>query len=197
MSTILASLAPGDVSPALEQVVEGGRFLLNYVGTDNVPLHVLIVGRLLHVSVLDDGLDLLTLVAPAPEFPITRQMFMDQHAPLRDLMAAGEADFSRPVVSTQVWCQGQPASPHMHVYVRDVSDLAAAPGNFDSFQSEVPFVSGSVRVYVPGAMLACSADMFRVDMPVLDEAGITQEVFTRAYGLNASSVVRFVRRSVE
>ncbi|KAJ7603770.1 hypothetical protein DFH06DRAFT_1151648 [Mycena polygramma] len=202
MATILASLSTSEIVDGEEETDIDGRVLQIYLDTQHNPCRVLVLGMLLHVSSLDDGLDLITLVLPAEESPVARQMFRDQHALLEQLMDDGDSSVIRAVVSKQLWSQGSPDLPGIIIYVRvsrgtvlDVSDLSAvdASHEFAAFRPEVPAVRGSTGVLVKGALLACEVDMFRVDIPLFSPAGLPQAIFTRTYGLNAAKAVRFVK----
>ncbi|KAJ6486484.1 hypothetical protein C8R47DRAFT_1072425 [Mycena vitilis] len=147
---------------------------------------------------------LLALGAPGEDKPVTRDMFLEQHSTLHGLMIAGESVVLRSVVSNQVWCQGVAGSSDGIIYVRvsratvlDTSDLSSDSSDaaFASFNSEVPVTHGVLGVLVKGALLGCAVEMFRVDMPLQSARGIGQDVFTRAYALNAGRVVRFVRQT--
>ncbi|KAJ7165235.1 hypothetical protein C8R46DRAFT_1220359 [Mycena filopes] len=203
MSIILAALDLAVISAGPETVDKDGRHLALYVDPAGAPYKVLVVGRVLRLVEVDDGLKLLVLLPPALEAPTTRSMFSDQHVVLNHLLGVQPAKITRFIVDTQVWCQGTPDLYDGAIYVRissqtvfDIStpDASSSP-LFSTLASELPTVSNQLDPVALGSLVCCVVEMFRVDMPVLARDGSQQGVFSRAYGLNSSSVVRFTQSS--
>ncbi|KAJ6471306.1 hypothetical protein C8R47DRAFT_1297777 [Mycena vitilis] len=204
MTTILASLCADDILPGPADSDADGRHLMVYVDSERLPQHTLLLGQLLDVVDLDEGLRILIIGAPGLKSPVCRAMFGDQHRILEAVLLKDVPSTARRVLTRQDWCQGSPDLDDGLIYVRfssasttDVSDLSSGEFAqvFAGFSSEVPVLQGSPTVFVKGALLGCSVDMFRVDMPLLSSTGTRQDVYTRAYGLNAARVIRFVKHS--
>ncbi|KAJ6494902.1 hypothetical protein C8R47DRAFT_1213562 [Mycena vitilis] len=202
--SILASMSPSELHPGEETTDDDGRILSRYVDRDGTPVRVLLIGKLLAVNDLDEGLRLLVLGPPSTASPTTRAMFSDQHSVLGSVMDRDRPEVLRFVLNQQAWCQGTPALPDGIVFVRisaetvlDVSNLSADSHlePFLSFAPEVPQPGPDGSPLAKGSLVVCSVDMFRVDVPVPAMDGKSQELYARAYGLNASSAVRFVRRT--
>ncbi|KAJ6447852.1 hypothetical protein C8R47DRAFT_1231256 [Mycena vitilis] len=219
--SILASIAPSDLHPGEEKTDDDGRILSRYVDHEGTPVRVLLIGKLLAVNDLDEGLrvhllspktwlaltvlpQLLVLGPPDAASPLTRAMFSDQHAVLEAVVDRERPEVLRFVLNQQVWSQGTPALPDGIVFVRISADTVLDVSNLSADSHLEPFVSFAPEVPPPGAdgsplakgsLVVCSADMFRVDVPVPAMNGKSQELYARAYGLNASSAIRFVRRA--
>ncbi|KAJ6477463.1 hypothetical protein C8R47DRAFT_1219999 [Mycena vitilis] len=202
--SILASIAPSDLHPGEEKTDDDGRILSRYVDHEGTPVRVLLIGKLLAVNDLDEGLRLLVLGPPDAASPLTRAMFSDQHSVLEAVMDRERPEVLRFVLNQQVWSQGTPALPDGIVFVRISADTVLDVSNLSADSHLEPFVSFAPEVPPPGAdgsplakgsLVVCSADMFRVDVPVPAMNGKSQELYARAYGLNASSAIRFVRRA--
>ncbi|KAJ6497062.1 hypothetical protein C8R47DRAFT_1113695 [Mycena vitilis] len=118
MAEVLASLQPTEVIPGDDKLDPSGRILSLYGISSGEPLHFLLVGKLLAIQELDDGLRVLVLGPPAARCPVTRGMFTDQHRVLDSLMQRDSSDIPRYVLNRQVWCQGDPISDTAIIYVR-------------------------------------------------------------------------------
>ncbi|KAJ6495755.1 hypothetical protein C8R47DRAFT_1213231 [Mycena vitilis] len=205
MSDILASMDVADVYLGTLKEDAHRRILASYVDLKGTPRHAVLLGIVLKVTELDEDLRLLILGSPSESAPTIRFMFREQHKKLDLLMARDSNDVSLHLANRQVWCQGDSTSSAGFIYVRmskftttDVSDLAAdtAVRPFASFAPEVPLSSKDVPVLDVGALVICVVDMFRADLPLQSLDGSFQDLHERVYGLNAGSVVRFVRSGV-
>ncbi|KAJ7893233.1 hypothetical protein B0H13DRAFT_2339824 [Mycena leptocephala] len=198
---VLASVSASEIVAGVENSDADGRLLRMYVDQKAEPYRILVIGRLLFVSDLDEGLRILVLGPPGPESPTARTMFCEQHSVLDTVMEKDKREVILHVLNKQVWCQGTPSLFDGAVYVRisaattqEICDLAAkgAPPFFASFAKEVPSSGAATSPLATGGLVVCAVDMFRVDMPVASWADRPQPIYARAYGLNASSVVRFI-----
>ncbi|KAJ7025275.1 hypothetical protein C8F04DRAFT_1266380 [Mycena alexandri] len=202
MSSLLALLETNALRLGPESIDTDGRVLCNVVHKDGSPVRVVVMGKLVAFPSLDSGLRVLVLKAPSGEAPIIRQMFIDQQAVLDPLVATDSGDVSKIILDVQLWSQGStaPTGGFMFIRVSDHTDSSTrdfagenSPSTFASFAQEIPNVTAESSPFESGSLLACVVDLFRVDLPLLDDTGGFQGVYTRTYGLNASSVTRFVR----
>ncbi|KAJ6495805.1 hypothetical protein C8R47DRAFT_1069643 [Mycena vitilis] len=122
MAEVLASLQPTEVIPGDDKLDPSGRILSLYGISSGEPLHFLLVGKLLAIQELDDGLRVLVLGPPAAGCPVTRGMFTDQHRVLDSLMQRDSSDIPR------VWRQGDPISDTAIIYVRVTSHTTLVLG---------------------------------------------------------------------
>ncbi|KAJ7623954.1 hypothetical protein DFH06DRAFT_1340280 [Mycena polygramma] len=166
-----------------------GRFLAHYVDPSGHPHHVSVIGHLLAISELDDGLKILILGSPSGDCPITSAIFQDQHSSLDKLICRDWNDSHRMVMNQQLWCYGVPGARAAFVYVRvsaatttDVRDMSrqGTADGFAGFLSEVPHATGDVGPLDIGGLVACAVDMFRVDVPAPPLMGQSERVFERA-----------------
>jgi hypothetical protein len=64
MASILASLTTSDIRGGAEESDSDGRVLMHYLDGEGQPCNVLVLGRLVAVIDLDDGLRVVSFILP-------------------------------------------------------------------------------------------------------------------------------------
>ncbi|KAJ6604857.1 hypothetical protein DFH09DRAFT_1301006 [Mycena vulgaris] len=204
MSGPLASLAYGsDFKLGSQSVNAAGEITSVYVDTlTGAAVQALVVGVVLGVIDVGNGVHLIVLESPGESSPILRAMFEEQAGSLGSVLAADASDTSRLVIHRQHWSQGASRGGAVYVTVgeyttitRNDASLNSAAAPFDGIASEVPLMASAPESEVePGALMVFNVDMRRVDAVVADGLGSSERsMYARAYILRASDAVRFLR----
>ncbi|KAJ7724231.1 hypothetical protein B0H16DRAFT_1736833 [Mycena metata] len=203
MPHVLASLESTDITLTSGDTDDEGRVVRIYTDKEGEPLQALVLGELLHTERLDHATRVLVLGPPPETAPLIRDMFYDQHKLLSHLQSSGDGNSTKLIIGQQIWCT-TPPSPAV-IFVRITARTGFEIRDFSGDDSANPFTSAAsdIPAAVPGttltaldqgALLFCAADMFEADLPVTLNASSSHSIYTKTRALNASDVVRMIRR---
>ncbi|KAJ7752679.1 hypothetical protein B0H16DRAFT_1723603 [Mycena metata] len=203
MPHVLAGLVSSDVTLPPSRPDSAGRVVRVYSDKGGQPYHVLVVGQLLHSEHLDEATRVIVLGPPQESAALIRDIFFDQYKLLDHLLASHVDSDPKCIISQQIWCTRPPSAPV--IFVRVTDETCYNVRDFSKDDSDNPFASSVTDIPITasgatlaplenGALLCCAVDMFTADLPISPTAPSAHSIYTKTYALNASDVVRMIRR---